>query len=104
MKTGPVAHYLSWLVAAGLCISLNCLAADQPPTPTPAQAPPGRSKAARQAAKPGARPSKVAPTRANVAYGPDATNKIDFWKTDSAAPTPLVVFIHGGGFRGGDKA
>src|SRR5256885_7659640 len=103
MKTRPVTHHLSRLVAAGLCISLTCLAAGQTPTGTPAKAPPGRSKAARQAAKSGARRSGVPPTYADVAYGPDASNKIDFWKADSAAPTPLVVFIHGGGFRGGGQ-
>jgi acetyl esterase/lipase len=28
----------------------------------------------------------------------------DLWKAKSDKPTPLVVFIHGGGFRGGSKA
>lgn len=28
---------------------------------------------------------------------------LGFWKAESKAPTPLVIYIHGGGFRGGDK-
>jgi acetyl esterase/lipase len=28
---------------------------------------------------------------------------LDLWKAHSARPTPLVLFIHGGGFRAGDK-
>ena len=28
---------------------------------------------------------------------------LDFWQADSDTPTPLFVWIHGGGFRGGDK-
>ena len=28
---------------------------------------------------------------------------LDLWRAKSATPAPLVVFIHGGGFRGGDK-
>lgn len=40
---------------------------------------------------------------ANVAYGPHQRNVLDLWKAKSDKPTPLVVFIHGGGFRGGSK-
>ena len=43
----------------------------------------------------------------NVAYGPDSSNRLDiFLPADAAArkqPTPLVVFIHGGGFSSGSK-
>jgi acetyl esterase len=46
---------------------------------------------------------KPAPDLANVAYGPHARNVLDLWKARSEAPAPLVVFIHGGGFRGGSK-
>ena len=28
---------------------------------------------------------------------------LDFWKAESDVPTPVVVYIHGGGFVGGDK-
>lgn len=48
----------------------------------------------------GARP---APDLAEVKYGPHARNVLDLWKARSDRPTPLVVFIHGGGFRGGSK-
>jgi acetyl esterase/lipase len=47
--------------------------------------------------------SKPAPDRANVKYGPHERNVLDFWRARSDQPTPLVVFIHGGGFRGGSK-
>lgn len=46
---------------------------------------------------------KPAPDLAEVKYGPHARNVFDLWKAKSAMPTPLVVFIHGGGFRGGSK-
>src|SRR5262245_57221160 len=105
MKTRPVANYVAWLTIASLCISFTCFAAEETPASAPAKARPGSSKATRdRAGKREARPSKPAPTFGNVSYGPDVSNKIDFWKANSAAPTPLVVFIHGGGFRGGDKA
>jgi len=44
-----------------------------------------------------------APTMEDVSYGPHERNVLDFWKADSEKPTPVVVYIHGGGFRGGDK-
>jgi acetyl esterase/lipase len=43
-------------------------------------------------------------TAADVAYGEHPRNKLDFWQAKSDTPTPLVVMIHGGGWRGGDKA
>jgi len=42
-------------------------------------------------------------THANVKYGPHARNVFDFWKAPSPAPTPLVLYIHGGAFRMGSK-
>ena len=47
--------------------------------------------------------AKPAPTHKDVAYGPHERNVIDIWLADSPTPTPLVLYIHGGGFRGGRK-
>jgi len=46
---------------------------------------------------------KPAPTHGNVAYGPHERNVLDLWLAESDEPTPLVLYIHGGGFRGGGK-
>lgn len=46
----------------------------------------------------------VAPTHADVAYGPHERHVLDFWRAPGDGSRPLVVFIHGGGFTGGDKA
>lgn len=54
-------------------------------------------------AKKKATADKPAPALANVKYGPHERNVLDLWKAKSDSPTPLVVFIHGGGFRGGSK-
>ncbi len=43
------------------------------------------------------------PTHSDVVYGPHPSNVLDLWLVPSDKPTPLLVFIHGGGFRGGDK-
>src|SRR5437899_3124575 len=45
----------------------------------------------------------LAPDISNIAYGDDPFNVLDLWKAKSDNPTPLVIFIHGGGFSGGDK-
>ena len=43
------------------------------------------------------------PDYADVPYGPHERNKLDIWLAGNGAPTPLVVYFHSGGFRGGDK-
>ncbi len=48
-------------------------------------------------------PKRAQPTFANVEYGPHARNVLDFYQAKSDKPTPLVIYIHGGGFVGGNK-
>jgi acetyl esterase/lipase len=43
------------------------------------------------------------PTHADVSYGPHGRNVLDFWQAKSDKPTPVLVSIHGGGFRSGNK-
>lgn len=57
--------------------------------------------AAQEAKKKG--DAKPPPDLANVAYGPHQRNVLDLWKAKADGPAPLLVFIHGGGFRGGSK-
>lgn len=59
-------------------------------------------QAAHAQAKKGA--DKPAPDVRDAKYGPHERNVLDLWKAKSEKPTPLVVFIHGGGFRAGDKS
>jgi acetyl esterase/lipase len=44
------------------------------------------------------------PTHRDVKYGPYDRNVMDVWLTESDKPTPVLVSIHGGGFRGGNKS
>jgi hypothetical protein len=46
---------------------------------------------------------KPSPDFSDVKYGLHERNVLDFWKAKSMTPAPLVLYIHGGGFRGGDK-
>lgn len=46
----------------------------------------------------------VPPTFADVHYGPDSRQVLDFWKAESPSPTPAVVVIHGGAWQIGDKS
>lgn len=47
----------------------------------------------------------VKPTHADVSYGEHPQQAFDIWLAESkdGKPTPICIFIHGGGFRGGDK-
>lgn len=43
------------------------------------------------------------PDLKDVAYGPHERHRLDLWRVDSPCPAPLLICIHGGGFRAGDK-
>ncbi len=43
------------------------------------------------------------PTYYNVSYGDHPKQLIHFWKAESEKPTPLLFFIHGGGWMGGGR-
>ncbi len=49
-------------------------------------------------------PVALSPTVAEVSYGPHEMNVLDFWKAEGEGPRPLLVYIHGGGWVGGDKS
>lgn len=82
--------------------------AGEDPEKNPGQATPapratgGAAPAGGRKNRPAAPPVPPA-TMANVAYGTHPRQVLDFWKAESATPTPLVFVIHGGGWRGGDK-
>jgi acetyl esterase len=51
----------------------------------------------------GRRGPQNAPTIADVKYGPHKRNVLDFYQAKSDRSTPVALYIHGGGFRGGSK-
>lgn len=85
-----------WFVIGMTAISLATAAsaADKATAKKPAQ------RAAKAAAK---TPPGPKPTLANVPYGTHPKQVLDFWKAESEKPTPLLFFIHGGGWMGGSK-
>ena len=46
---------------------------------------------------------QMAPTHANIKYGEHERNVLDLWLAESKKPTPLAIYIHGGGFISGNK-
>ncbi len=48
-------------------------------------------------------PPAPAPTDAEVSYGPHPKQVLSFWKVESEKPTPLLFFIHGGGWQAGNR-
>jgi arylformamidase len=50
------------------------------------------------------RASDVTPVGpAEYAYGPAPLQRLDFWHATGGKPAPLIVFVHGGGWKLGDK-
>ena len=83
------------------------LAADEPVKPK-AEPKPEVKKPADPAPEKKPQPKKAEvvlpkPTAADVSYGPHSKQVMHFWKAESDEPTPLLFYIHGGGWRGGDR-
>lgn len=58
----------------------------------------------RMAERMGADEGTKAPGSETISYGSDALQNLDVWRArDAQAPTPLVVFVHGGGWKRGSK-
>lgn len=84
----------SGILVAALAVAV----VDVPNRPALAQQKPKKKRPRRRS-----RPKPPAPDYANVAYGKQKRQVIDLWLARSEKPTPLVIYIHGGGFRGGSK-
>ncbi|HRQ89873.1 MAG TPA: DUF1080 domain-containing protein, partial [Bacteroidia bacterium] len=50
-----------------------------------------------------ANPLLPEPTHYDVAYGPHPKQTMHFWKAESTEPTPVLLFIHGGGWTAGGR-
>lgn len=62
-----------------------------------------RQQLLRRKRNPRQRGPRVIPTHANLKYGEHERHVMDVWLAKSDRPTPVLVSIHGGGFRGGNK-
>ncbi|CAN5916832.1 alpha/beta hydrolase [soil metagenome] len=51
----------------------------------------------------GQSPTEIKPTQESIPYGTHERQVLDFYKATSDKPTPLLFFIHGGGWMNGDK-
>ena len=47
--------------------------------------------------------SGLPPTYARVSYGADRAQVMDVWLAPSKSPTPVVIYIHGGSWEGGNR-
>jgi acetyl esterase/lipase len=75
----------------------SIMAADAPATK------PASPAAPKPAARKRVDPVLPTPTAADVAYGKHPKQVMHFWKAESDKPTPLLFFIHGGGWQGGNR-
>ena len=57
----------------------------------------------RRSQQPQTNQRRTAPTHADLKYGPSDRNVMDVWLANADEPTPVLVSIHGGGFRAGNK-
>lgn len=91
------------LLLLALLLGLAQAAEPTPKAPAKKVVPAQKAAAKKKAAAPKAEKPLPAPTLANVRYGDHERHVLDFWRAPSQAPAPLLFFIHGGGWMGGDK-
>lgn len=48
--------------------------------------------------------ASIAPTLTDVPYGTHPRQVLDFYRAESEEPTPVVIYLHGGGWLGGSKS
>jgi acetyl esterase/lipase len=84
-------------------LALPAIAQEKPPVVPPSPALPSEPAPAGEAKAQPKRPAAPKPTEANVPYGEDPRQVLDFWKADTKDPAPLLFFIHGGGWNSGNK-
>ena len=87
---------LSLLASLGI-LTGSAFAADAPATK------PAEPTAAKPAPPKRVDPVLPTPTAADVAYGKHPKQVLHFWKAESGKPTPLLFYIHGGGWQGGNR-
>ena len=68
-----------------------------------APAQPSSKKAKPSAKRKAAKAVSPAPTLSDVPYGPHSKQVLHFWKAEADKPTPLLFFIHGGGWQAGNR-
>lgn len=95
MRTHSFLLALTAALAASLPAQTPPAAAAKTSGPAPAAAQPDPSKPL---------PYPVEPTLRDVAYGKHPKQTLDFWRAKSDQPAPVLVFIHGGGWRNGHRS
>ncbi len=100
---------LAFVLPLIVCSAALAQPAQAPPaSPAPSGAAPTRRET-RQAERANAQQQRrqvqlPTPTVADAAYGDHPKQRIHFWKADTQEPAPLLFYVHGGGWRGGDRA
>ena len=87
---------LSLLASLGI-LTGSAFAADAPATK------PADPTAAKPVPPKRVDPVLPTPTAGDVAYGKHPKQVLHFWKAESEKPTPLLFYIHGGGWQGGNR-
>src|SRR5262245_27208036 len=101
MFARPIAPRRWWIAA----LAAPCVASPRAALAPASPQEPKEKEKAKAKAKAQPAPLDLPPkTLADVPYGDHPREVLDFWKAESNGPAPLAVFIHGGGWNGGDKS
>jgi acetyl esterase/lipase len=86
------------MIGALVCASAMLTQAAEPSKKAPQPAAPAAG------AKKNVEAYAIEPTLKDVAYGKHPKQVLHVWKAESDKPTPVLFFIHGGGWSGGNRS
>ncbi len=90
--------------AIGVClVTMGFVVGTSEGTESAAGARRNEKRETRQQTKQAQQAPRLPPTHEDEKYGDHAKQAFDLYLVESETPTPLFIWIHGGGFRGGDK-
>jgi hypothetical protein len=104
IETSPIRAAKWFRIPIGVCLLVIMTILASTPNDFAEIASPGHTQISTNASLQPSWTNAPPPTLADVSYGPETRQRLDFWKAAGDRPTPVLIYFHGGAWkRGGRK-